>query len=542
MTKKPNFAKCILGVFVLAILFIGTWATTSASLTSAKKSAVSPTALSNSPNLVSRYAAPLAPVSGEDSIFGVFELDGDIFDFPAGLPDDWDTVNCDGGNADVKTGVIHDGSGVSIFTQGGSKDPNDVSAWRWTDGAVPDKDDLLNAYAAKYTGSPNGDTIIAFGADKYDISGTAFIGAWFFQNSVCTAPDGRFRVQQGAVCANSDPLATHSVGDVLVLLNFSSGGTSIAEKKVYRWVGTGGNVPHQPTLDDITGSAPVGSVEGLSNLQTGPQAIPGTCSTDWPHTPKSGPDGTIQTNAFFEGAININAFPGLAGECFNSFLVETRSSDSVTAQLKDFVLGSFNTCPEVSITKTADDTSICAGHETTYTYDVNNPTNFTLTGTVVDDNETPADTSDDLDVTNNCAAIGAGTAQSVSLPPGHTIYTCSRTLGAGSHTNTVTVSASFGGFSTSDTDDETVVVSANPDLLIDNFACNTTGFASTLTVTDANSTGGTLSWTRNGNSFAGDVTSIDVLLPGVYVVTSTTTEGCTDSASRTVGICTTCSP
>src|SRR6266540_2367998 len=159
MTKKPNFAKCILGVFVLAILFIGTWATTSARLTSAKKSAVSPTALSISPNLVSRYAAPLAPASGDDNIFSVFEIDGDIFD-SASPGDDWEAVNCDGGNADVKTGVIHDGSGVSIFTQGGSKDPNDVSAWRWTDGAVPDKDDLLNAYAAKYTGSPNGDTII----------------------------------------------------------------------------------------------------------------------------------------------------------------------------------------------------------------------------------------------------------------------------------------------------------------------------------------------------------------------------------------------
>ena len=37
MTKKPNFAKCILGVFVLALLFIGTWATTHAPRTTAAK-------------------------------------------------------------------------------------------------------------------------------------------------------------------------------------------------------------------------------------------------------------------------------------------------------------------------------------------------------------------------------------------------------------------------------------------------------------------------------------------------------------------------
>ena len=43
----------------------------------------------------------------------------------------------------------------------------------------------LNAYAAKYVGSPSGDDILAFGADRFDNSGTAFIGF--------AAADGRFR-------------------------------------------------------------------------------------------------------------------------------------------------------------------------------------------------------------------------------------------------------------------------------------------------------------------------------------------------------------
>lgn len=46
----------------------------------------------------------------------------------------------------------------SIFTGGGSKDPLDISQWKYKDGAVPDKDDITNAYAAAY--NANGDLVI----------------------------------------------------------------------------------------------------------------------------------------------------------------------------------------------------------------------------------------------------------------------------------------------------------------------------------------------------------------------------------------------
>ena len=545
MTRKPNFVKFMLGVLVLALLFIGAWATTSARLTNAKK-VTAPTdksAVTNNSTTAPYLSNSLALPAG-DSIFDVFELDGDILDSPAGAPDDWTAINCNGGNADVKTGVIFDGLGPTVFTTGGSKDDLDISSWKHkTDQNSPPKDEILNAYAAKYTGSPSGDTILTFGADKYDTSGTAFIGAWFFKNTVVAAEDGKFRT---ALLADDPdaPLATHSVGDVLVLLNFPGGGTNFAIKQVFEWVGVGGTCDPPATLVNgtlcnITATGQADSVEGLSNLTIGPLTIPDTCPS-WVHTPKDGPDQTIQTNAFFEGAINISDFPALDA-CFSSFLLETRASDSVSATLKDFVLGSFDTCPEVTITKSADDTNICAGTATTYTYKVTNPTNFTLSGTVVDDNETQS-TADDLDVTLSCAAIGGGSPQSVSLPPGDKTFTCTRTLAVGTHTNTVTVIASFGGFSDTATATETVVVNANPNMSIDNFTCNTTGFASTLTATDANNTGATLSWTKNGSFFAGNVSSIDVTMPGVYVVTATTSASCTGTATRIVGICTTCSP
>src|SRR5207237_5948496 len=45
---------------------------------------------------------------------------------------------------------------------------------------------------------------------------------------------------------------------------------------------------------------------------------------------------------FLEEGVNLSAL-GLEG-CFSTFLAETRSSQSPTATLSDFVTGSFNTC------------------------------------------------------------------------------------------------------------------------------------------------------------------------------------------------------
>src|SRR5215212_608739 len=539
MRKRRNVLKWIIGVVVLAALLVGILATTSPSPTNAEK-----LTLRNNTVRPGYGLGPLAkaftPVL--DAVTSVVELDGDISDNPAGSPDDWNTINCDGGNAVVKTGVVFDGLGKSIFTGGGSKDPELLGSWRHKDGSVPDKDELINAYAAKFTGA-SGDDILAFGADRYANDGTAFMGFWFFKNLVIPAADGRFR--QGPLA--TDPLSVHSIGDVLVLIEFTNGG-AVATSKVFEWVGTGGS-ESGGTLQDITATAPVGSVISVSNGS--PQTVPGGSCPAWQHTPKTGPNGTIQTNSFFEGAINLDAFPALQGACFSSFLAETRSSASVTATLKDFVLGQFNTCPHVSITKTPNDTEVCNGDVTTYTYVITNPTTFTLSGTVVDDNGTPCSSPnnpvgcalDDRDVAaSGCPTLNGANPTSISLPPGNTQRTCTATLAVGSHTNIVEVIASFGGFSDTKTATATVVVQPNPSMSISTVSCDTTGSIQ-LTASDANSAGGTLSWTRQPpgggtkTAFAGNVSSITVTTPGIYEVTSTTSAGCVGIASRAVGLC-----
>ena len=530
MTRKPNFWKLMLGLAVIGVMFMGTWATT--------RSAFTRTTKINSPTPInltakSTLAMALPTPTGTDLITGVIELDGNITDAaPGPTPDDWDTLNCDGGNAIAKTGVLHDGLGTSIFTGGGSKDPDLLASWKWKDGSVPDKDEIINAYAAKYNGSPSGDNILAFGADRFDNSGTAFIGFWFFKNPVFPAADGKFR--QGPLA--TDALALHAIGDVLVLIEFTQGG-SVPTAKVFEWVGSGGS-ESGGTLNDITGTAPVGSVFSISNAVA--QQIPtqGTCPGSWQYTPKGGAaNDPMPTNTFFEGAINIDAFPALSGSCFSSFLVETRSSASVTATLKDFVLGQFDTCPEISVTKVAADDTLCDGDTASYEYTVTNPTGFDLNVTLVDDNETPGNAADDLDVggDNNCAAIGGGAATSfVVLAGQNKKFTCTKSLGTGTHTNVVTAVASLGGFTSTATATETVTVTAIPDVSVSTIIC--LDGVTILTATDANATGATFSWKKNGVAF-GTGASINIDGVGTYQVTATTANGCTDTASRIVSFC-----
>ena len=495
---KTGFWKFVIGVAVLSLLLIATLATTSLNLTSAKITDFK-TALSFRP------AATAAPTpTGTDPITGVIELDGNITDAaPGPTPDDWNTLNCDGGNALVKTGVIHDGLGTSIFTGGGSKDPELLGSWRHKNGSVPDKDEIINAYAAKYLGSPSGDNILAFGADRFDNSGTAFIGFWFFRDSVFAAADGRFR--RGPLA--TDALSVHQIGDILILIEFTNGG-AIATAKVFEWVGTGGS-ESGGTLNDITGTAPVGSVFSISNAAA--QNIPGSCPA-WDYTPKGGVQGgPIPVNAFFEGAINLDAFPGLAGACFSSFMVETRSSASVTATLKDFALGQFNTCASIEVTKTADNTAVCDGHSTTYTYVAHNTSGVVLDVTLVDDNETVS-TADDIDVPTcmPLSSLPLGEPTHFTLQPNDNAaggsdertFTCNRVLSVGSHTNTVTARGTFGTSTATDTDDATVVVSPNPtaNAGTDQSVCDTAPHVFNMAATVTGAPPGTITWSVDSNS------------------------------------------
>src|SRR5215210_6005683 len=264
---------------------------------------------------------------------GLFELDRDAVDNPLVAGDDWSNVYL--GLGGLRTSTYNpqsvEGQGVdqTFFTGGGSKDVNDISDWNWTTlDQTPDKDQIQNSYAAAYT--KDGDTYVYFGMDRFATEGTADIGFWFFQSPISLNPDGTFS-------------GIHTVGDILVLSEFTNGGT-VSTITVYRWVG--GSQPLELVASGVDCSTTAGGDDVCAVVNNGPIVSP------WPYTSKDGLPNIIPANAFFEGGINLSVLLGTEDiPCFSSFLSETRSSSSLEARLKDFAFGSINTCGSITVHK-----------------------------------------------------------------------------------------------------------------------------------------------------------------------------------------------
>src|SRR5262245_17225681 len=283
-------------------------------------------------------------VAGAQAVHGgPFELDGDAV---SATSQDWDQVcpsghpsgaaSCVGGSAAVWSFFGEDDG--RIYPGGSTKDDHDISGWRHTEGSVPDKDDLLHGFAARY-----GSTVY-FGADRYANNGDAQLGVWFLQSKVNAITSG----------ANAGTFAgAHQDGDVLVLSDFTNGG-DVSTVNVYRWNGPGGSIQGQGaidgTLDLIGGQGPTPSDCASAQIP----ANDSFCATvnksaqpsPWAFQPKGGAAGTFGISEFFEGGIDLRAL-GLGEECFGSVILETRSSPSVDAVLKDYIAGSFERCGAV---------------------------------------------------------------------------------------------------------------------------------------------------------------------------------------------------
>jgi hypothetical protein len=265
-----------------------------------------------------------------------FELDGNVVTDHGspGLPDDWDRVfaNSGGGwfaRTFVDAGAEAAANDKTYFTGGGSKDGSDIPSWRWDAGGAPDKDEITDAMAATYVDSSDGHTILYFGADRFAQNGDSNLGFWFTQNPLGLNDDGTFS-------------GTHTNGDMFVLSAFGNGGSqpTIA---VYQW--------NNGSLDKLSSGTPcVSSGIACAFVNTGSSAIP----VPWPYTPKAGSAGAVPQNGFFEGGIDLDSLfsaNDASVPCFASFLAETRSSDSLSATLKDLALGNINSCGSIELKK-----------------------------------------------------------------------------------------------------------------------------------------------------------------------------------------------
>ena len=232
-----------------------------------------------------------------------------------GSPQEWTVANI---NSVPIHAFVHDafGNGVvdSQFTEG-SKDFLFAADLRWAVSQTKAKNDIANAAAVLTDGK------LFFAGDRTSNNGDAQIAFWFYLNG--TAPHVRADGTQ-------DFAPEHAIGDLLILADFTGGGRN-ANVTVLKWVETGGNVPNSNgTLNttNITGT--------VAENNAGSAAVP----AGWIFT-----GNTFATNEFYEGVIDLGGL-NLPSLCFSSFLLETRSSQSITASLDDFVGGSFNARPQ----------------------------------------------------------------------------------------------------------------------------------------------------------------------------------------------------
>jgi hypothetical protein len=306
------------------------------------------------------FAIPVLAVNAT----GAFELDGNAVTSHSGTgaPDDWDRVCHQVLGTDCSTTTNTNGatavefasqtaSGGTTFTGGGSKDPIDVSSWAWNQaaGGLPGKDILLNGFAARYSLPPNPATcpsttstcnVLFFGMDRFDNSGDAQNGFWFFQNAV-----GLGSVKSGG---GQNFSGVHRNGDLLVVSDFSIGGT-ISTISVYIW-NSACTAAGKPTASCADSNLQLLQTSNAANCATS-SATAAFCgivnpsagtTSPWSFTDKKG-NTSFDQGEMYEGGINLSAF-GLGGECFASTLAESRSSTSTSAVLKSFVLGGFGAC------------------------------------------------------------------------------------------------------------------------------------------------------------------------------------------------------
>lgn len=363
--------------------------------------------------LLALVLAVAVPPALATHLSGTFEVDGDAINSGAG-GDDWD-------NALGFTAPPPPADTTTIFAVAetpnksfviGTKDLDDISSagvtsgvWRWDEHSVPDKDLLTNAYAARYA---NG--ILYFGADRFANNGDAMLGFWFFQDSVSLNADGTFN-------------GVHKIGDLLILSNFIQGGKT-SEIRVYMW-DPANCTPNDgcPTLKLLAAG-----LSSTSNIVCDPGDIacavtnPVDAPSPWPYIPKFGSSAFFPVVSFFEGGVDLAAL-GLANECFASFMATTRSSQSITASSKDFILSGFQPCnPAVAVTK--DCVATVNPDGTTVTVSVGgqvcNTGDVDLTGVSVVDDRAGTLLSGATLAPNACAAY-SGSYTSLSLSNSDTV-------------------------------------------------------------------------------------------------------------------------
>ena len=273
---------------------------------------------------------------------GVFELDGNIVHNGTATYDWGNLFTAAGAQAVVPpTGALLSSTflkdaatpDASYFSSNGAgvKDIDAIANWGCKTQSNPlAKDDLLNAYVA-FTqipaGAPDnaGHFVLYLGSERDSNNGTSFAGFWLFKNPVsCNQATGTFS-------------GTHTDGDLLVVSDYTNGGSN-QDVSLYQWKASTSSLVSVAN-GGVCGSATSDTMCAIANAATvGTQWAPGNT------TAPAGSAFGLQSNTFVESGIDLTAALGGNVPCFTYFQAETRSSNQLTATLKDFSAGNFSNC------------------------------------------------------------------------------------------------------------------------------------------------------------------------------------------------------
>jgi len=243
---------------------------------------------------------------------------------------DWNTV-ADTNKTDTASGPTDES-----FGQGTKEDTADPSI---VDGGIPPNKSDLKRFGVYQEGSTSSGFLNLYWSRVQDPSGTTNMD--FELNKLACTPTTQ------ANCSANGVTPKRSAGDFLVQYDLSQGGTTPV-LFVSRWVTTGSKsqceaanaVPCWGVKDDLSADA-----EATGSINT--SAIPGNESEI----------GAQDARTFGEAQVSMAAlFRGTTGcASIGSAYLKSRSSDSFTAALKDFVppvAVNITNCGTVNITKT----------------------------------------------------------------------------------------------------------------------------------------------------------------------------------------------
>jgi uncharacterized repeat protein (TIGR01451 family) len=395
------------------------------------------------------------------TITSEFEItDANVIDDAPPAPD-WDTIlgpgNVVAAGAPDPTEFLVDplagdplpcgGTGdPTVFTgAGGEKNGDAFNTMTWGAGSIPNnKDDLSNIYIHGQNVDHDGDAttpehfVIYFGAERVATNGASHIDLEFLQAQVGLVVTG----QDAAGCDSGIWSGTRTIGDILITINFTIGGTlGIPEFRV--WDG-----------DSYEVAAVAGGSAGVVSNTVDIDCGDWTCrDTDGDAT------DTLIAQAFVEGFLDTDDPAINLGGCLTSFNAHTRSAPPITATLKDFVLGSFATC-DLAVEKTGGTISK-VGDAVSYTITIENTGIVPLFKEDISDTLLGAITVNGVDQVN--PLITSNTCGASLAPGASCTITASRVVQAGDADplpNTVTVvydsEAGFLGDDVTRTDDHSV--------------------------------------------------------------------------------------